>query len=137
MSEIPKLLRYEFTVPSEAIDFNGHVDNVTYLRWFVEAALRHANTLGWGIEACRQKGTGWVAKSHRIEYLRPAFEGETLTMTTWIAEVGRIKALRRYELYRNDTLIALCESEWVYIDAQSGRPLRLPESMQKAVNPTP
>ena len=34
-------------------------------------------------------GTGWVVRSHYIEYLRPAFLGEELSLLTWVDDVKR------------------------------------------------
>ena len=33
---------HTFTVPPEAIDVNGHVNNLEYLRWMQEVATRHS-----------------------------------------------------------------------------------------------
>ena len=41
-----KIYRYEFTVPVEAEDQNGHVNNVEYLRWMQDAAMKHSETVG-------------------------------------------------------------------------------------------
>ncbi|WP_457595812.1 acyl-CoA thioesterase [Hydrogenimonas sp.] len=133
MAEKPRF-RYTFTVPEESIDFNGHVGNVTYLQWMTEAATRHADAMGWGMAACLDAGATWVAKRHCIDYLRPAFAGETLRIETWLEKIEKVRALRRYEIYRDgdDTLLAKGESEWIYVDAQTLRPRRIPEAMAEA-----
>jgi acyl-CoA thioesterase FadM len=32
---------YEFSVPDEAVDENGHANNVMYVQWMQDAAVRH------------------------------------------------------------------------------------------------
>jgi acyl-CoA thioester hydrolase len=48
---------------------------------------------------------------------------------TWIENVRRAQSLRKYEIRRaaDDVVLATGETEWVYIDAKTGRPLRVPE----------
>jgi acyl-CoA thioester hydrolase len=126
---------YTFTVPSDAVDFNGHVDNVIYLRWMVDAALQHSEALGWSPETMREKTAGtWVARAHTIEYLRPAFAHETLRMETWLETLEKVKAIRRYRLYRADDGVLLCrgESVWVFVHPDTMRPMRIPDFMHEA-----
>jgi len=120
---------YRFKVSAEDIDFNGHVGNVTYLTWMIEAATQHSQSLGFGYEKCRELGGTWVAKSHRIEYKKPAFEGDELEMQTWIETIGKIKSIRRYKLTRSidNALICQGETEWVFVDSQKMRPMKIPE----------
>ena len=59
---------YEFTVPDEAVDENGHVNNVMYLQWMQDAAVRHYEAMG-GRQITLDIGATWVVRSHMIEYL--------------------------------------------------------------------
>jgi acyl-CoA thioesterase FadM len=51
------------------------VNNVTYLQWMQDAAMRHFEALG-GTPHMLQLGATWVVSSHLIAYLGPAFAGE-------------------------------------------------------------
>jgi len=126
-----KRYRYRFKVAADDIDFNGHVGNVTYLAWMIEAATLHSQSLGLGYERCRELGGTWVAKSHKIEYRRPAFEGDELEMQTWIETIGKIKSIRRYALIRlsDEALICEGETEWVFVDSQKMRPMKIPSAI--------
>ncbi len=119
---------YTFRVTGDDIDFNGHVNNVTYLSWMIEAATRHSASVGFGYEQCLELGGTWVAKSHTLEYKKPAFENEVLQMKTWIEEIGKILSIRRYELTRTGDGALICEgkTEWVFVDSRKMRPMRIP-----------
>ena len=119
---------YRFTVPKEAIDFNGHVNNVTYLSWMIEAATKHSSSIGFGYEGCLAFGGTWVAKSHNIEYKKPAFENDELEMKTWIEDIGKILSTRCYELTRMSDGALICEgkTEWVFVDSKKMRPMKIP-----------
>jgi len=119
---------YTFRVTSDDIDINGHVNNITYLSWMIDAATRHSSSVGFGHEECLELGGIWVAKSHTIEYRKPAFENEILQMKTWIEEIGKILSIRRYELIRLSDGILICEgkTEWVFVDSHKMRPVKIP-----------
>ena len=55
-----QIYRYELTVPKEAEDQNGHVNNIEYLRWMQDAAVQHSGTSGC-TEATNAIGATWVA----------------------------------------------------------------------------
>ena len=122
---------YTFTVKREDIDFNGHVNNVTYLSWMIEAATKHSQTVGSGYEKCLELGGTWVAKSHSLEYKKPAFENDELQMKTWIEDIGKIMSTRRYELTRlsDAALIFEGKTEWVFVDSKKMRPMKIPEGV--------
>jgi acyl-CoA thioester hydrolase len=81
----------------------------------------------------------WVVRSHFIAYVRPAFAGETITIQTWVAEIKPRSCLRRYLVSRtNDqSLLVEAETNWVYIDRQSGRPLRISDDLRAAFDAGP
>jgi len=126
-----KQYTYTFTVKKEDIDFNGHVNNITYLSWMIEAATKHSQAVGSGYEKCLEYGGTWVAKSHHIEYKKPAFENDELQMKTWIEDIGKIMSVRRYELTRPSDGALICEgkTEWVFVDSKKMRPMKIPQQI--------
>lgn len=121
------IYRFEFRVPREAIDGNGHVNNVEYVRWMIEAAHRHADFLGC-TALTREIGAAWVVRSHWIEYLRPAFPGDDVVAETWVSDLRRVQSMRNYRfLSRGDgSVYARGRTEWVFVHADSGKPRAIP-----------
>ncbi|MGC1378303.1 MAG: acyl-CoA thioesterase [Anaerolineales bacterium] len=121
------IFRYTFTIPPEALDGNGHVNNVHYVQWMQDVAVRHFGALG-GVPLVQALGATWVVRSHNVEYLSPAFAGEQIEVRTWVANVRRVRSLRRYEFARisDGRLLVRGATEWVFVDAKSGRPLSIP-----------
>jgi len=133
-SAIPgEVFRYEFVVPGEAIDGNGHVNNVVYIQWMQDIAIRHSDACG-GTAAMAGIQYTWVARSHSIEYLRPAFEGERIEVRTWVVNLRRVRSLRRTEFVRlpDRQLIAKGETDWVFVNELTGRPSAIPESVRRS-----
>ena len=119
------IFTYSFTVPDSVIDENGHVNNVAYVQWMQDVAILHPQSVA---EYKPPENTTWYAREHRIEYLLPAFLGEEIEVRTWLGEIKRVRAHRRYEFIRKSDgkVIAKGETEWVYVDAKTGRPITIP-----------
>jgi acyl-CoA thioester hydrolase len=122
---------YEFDVPPEAIDENDHVNNVEYVRWMQEAAVRHFESVG-GNPLMQAAGATWVVRSHHVEYLRPALRGERIRVRTWVEDFRRVMSKRKYEFLRatDGAALARGETEWVFVDAATGRPKSIPAEIQ-------
>ena len=129
-SPLDPVYSYEFTVPPEALDGNGHVNNVQYVQWMQEAAVRHYESLG-GLPLTQAIGATWVVRSHVIEYLRPAFAGERIQVRTWVVDIRRVRSLRRYRFLRvaDGKLLVKGETDWVFVDAATGAPRPVPEQI--------
>lgn len=128
--------RLDITVEADAIDANGHVNNVEYLRWMQRAAISHSAEAGC-TAATTAGGFSWVARSHHIEYLRPAFAGEHLALFTWVATMRRSSSLRQYRVVRDSVLIARGETVWVFVDAATGKPRPIPPEVSRGFTLVP
>jgi len=128
---MPKIYCHELIVPKEAEDFNGHVNNVEYLRWMQDAAVQHALANG-STEATLAVGATWVVRTHKIEYLKPTFAGDCVAVLTWVANVRRVQSLRKYRIFRRSDKALLVEGEtqWVFVDAAKGTLRSIPEEVK-------
>ena len=129
----PAIHHEEFVVPESAIDENGHVNNVAFVQWMQDVATRHFESGGVN-GAMKAAGGTWVARSHKIEYLSPAFAGERLQALTWIADFSRVRSMRRYKFLRasDGKLLVRGETDWVFVNAKSGKPCSIPEEIKRA-----
>jgi acyl-CoA thioester hydrolase len=120
-----------FIIPSSSIDENGHVNNVAYVQWMQDIAVEHYSSIG-GVIAQGPDST-WVVREHKIEYLLPAFAGEEIEGKTWVENVRRVRSLRKYEFVRKSDgkLLVRGETDWVFVDIKTGRPLAIPEEVAR------
>jgi acyl-CoA thioester hydrolase len=123
---------FDLTVAPSAIDANGHANNVEFVRWMQDAAVAHADAAGCTAATLSAAGGAWVVRSHRIEYLRPAFAGDRLAVVTWVADFRRAFSLRKYEFVRpvDNLVLARGETDWVYVDSGTGRPRSIPDPIR-------
>lgn len=125
---------YFHTVTDAEIDEQGHANNVVYVAWMQDAALAHSAALGWTAERYQRLGGGWVARSHTIEYLRPAFAGDKIVVQTQVADMKKVTSTRIYRIIcpADGELLAKAETHWVFISYATGKPTRIPAEIAKA-----
>ena len=121
-----------FTLPVQAserdIDSNGHVNNIVYVQWMQDVAIAHSDAVGC-TAATSAAGSTWVARSHHIEYLRPAYAGDRIRLETWVVDATKKSSSpRRYRMVRESdgAVLARGETLWVFVDTLSGRPRSIP-----------
>ena len=81
----------------------------------------------------RTAGGTWVVRSHTIEYLSPAFAGEEVVALTWVVNFRRVRSVRRHKFFRksDNTFLVKGETEWVFVDAGSGSPSKIPDEVMQ------
>jgi len=136
-NELPPVFRHTFRVPKDAIDENDHVNNVAYVQWMQDVATLHSDAVGLTRAAYEENGTAWVVRTHHVDYLSPAFEGEEIEAVTWISNLKKVTSLRKYKFFRksDQTLLARAETNWVYINLETTKPQALDKLVIKAFTP--
>jgi acyl-CoA thioester hydrolase len=134
----PNVYQYDFTVPEKAMDNNGHVNNVHYVQWMQDAAISHSEHVKCS-ELAEAMGAAWVVRTHRIEYLRPAFPNDEINLFTWISSFRKVRCLRKYKLVRvsDGATVAQGETDWVFVDSKNARPRSIPEDVRAAFKTVP
>jgi acyl-CoA thioester hydrolase len=115
---------YAFPVRIEPgdIDFMGHVNNASYLKWVQEAVLHH----WWRIAPPEAIGAHlWVALKHEITYRKPAFLEDQLVATVLIEKIQGASAFYDTVIRRGEEVLTEVKSRWCCLDAATLRPTRL------------
>ena len=122
----------QITVGQDDIDMQHRVSNLRYMAWMQDVAVAHSAVCGWPMERYDSIGQGWVVRQHTITYKRPAFLGDVITAATWIASYASRRSVRRYVFWNTaeKTLLAEAETQWVFIDMTSGKPVSVPQELQ-------
>jgi len=119
------------TVSPDAIDRQGHVNNLAYVAWMQDVAIEHSTAAGWPMDRYLAIGAGWVVRSHFVEYLRPALAGDLLAIHTWVPEFTQRSTPRRYLFVRErpSGVVARAETRWVFVDLSTGRRRPIPDEL--------
>ena len=104
------------------IDFMGHVNNASYLKWVQDAVVSH-----WQKLAPAEAVTAhmWVALKHEITYRKPTFLGDDVIATVLLEKVQGARAFYETVIRRGEEVLAEVKSSWCCLDAETLRPARL------------
>ena len=122
-----KTYEYSLLVTKEDIDALNHVNNVVYLKWINKVSILHWNSLS--NDEINKKYI-WVASRHEIDYLKPAFLNEKITIKTWIDTLEGVKSIRKVEMYRKEILLAKSKTTWILLDAKTQKIARIPKEIK-------
>lgn len=134
LTAIAGVFDHHHTVTPAEIDELDHVNNLHYLAWTQTAAKAHSSAVGWPFARYRELGATWVVRSHAIEYLRAGRLGDGVVVRTWVAEMGKIHSLRRYQIVRasDAEVLATAETRWVFVTIAGQSLARVPEELRAA-----
>ena len=126
--------RFSFPITADEADIDGlgHVSNLVYLRWVLEAATAHSTARGWDLDAYKQLGSVWVVRRHELDYLGQVTVGQSLVAETWVDSWKQVSCVRKTELIRDGQVVARCATTWAFLSLASGRPQRIPEQLVAA-----
>ena len=117
------------------IDAYDHVNNSVYLSWLDRAAWSHSASLGLSLEQCLALRRGMAAHRTQIDYLRAALLGDRVLVGTWIVSADtKLRVERRFQIRRatDGETLSRARIDYVCINLDSGRAVRMPESFRNA-----
>ncbi len=133
----PGIFRMRRFVEWRDLDQVRHVNNANYLAYIEECNVGAAAAFGWSLDRILEQGVAIVARRYRIEYREPALLHDELEVTSFLSDVKRATAVRHNEVRRarDGALLARAWSLWVFIDLNSGRPMRIPAALLQDLRP--
>lgn len=125
---ITDIFTQRITVPASSIDERGHVNNLAYLQWCIDAAEAH-----WVSRTPKslREGYVWYVINHNITYRASAFEGEELELQTWVETNKGVRSERHYKLIRLLDQKTLVEGQtvWCLLNVKTLRPTKIPHEI--------
>ncbi len=104
------------------IDFMGHVNNASYLKWVQDAVVDHWRALA-PAEAVLEHL--WVALKHEITYRKPAFLDDEVMAKVVLESIQGARAFYETVVKRGEDVLAEIKSSWCFIDSETLRPARI------------
>lgn len=117
-----------FRIRGYEVDATGHAPLQTCCAFMEEAAGRHAEALGFGVEVLQERGVTWVLARMQLEIYELPLSTDTVEVETWPVEVERLQ-------FRRDFLLSdgkgrefiRAVTDWVIIDLDSRRLMKIPD----------
>ena len=117
---------YHVTIPPQAIDMHGHMNNVYYFTLMQEAAFAHSAAVGDTVEAQYKRGEIWLIRKNEAKYIKSAKLMDEIEIHTYTQTEGKATSCRYFEFKKDGELIATAKTEFVYIDLKTNRPKAIP-----------
>lgn len=109
-------------IQPDDIDFMGHVNNASYLKWVQAAVVSHWERIAPAEAVAAHL---WVAIKHEITYRKPAFLKDEVVATVLLEKVQGASAFYHTVIQRGEEVLAEVKSRWCCLDAATMRPARL------------
>lgn len=121
-----RMFRHPIEIAAADIDDMGHVNNAVYLRWVQEAVVGY-----WRKTAPAESVAAhlWVALKHEISYRRPTFLDDVVVADVVAEQVKGARAFFSTIIRRGEDVLAEVKSCWCCLDAATGRPARLAQTV--------
>ena len=136
--DLPTPFVIEHTVAAGDIDGLEHTNNAVYVQWCEQAAWRHSEALGIGLEDYRALDRAMAVIRSEYEYLAAARLGDHLAIATWITGWDRrLTMTRAFQVRREPDGTTLLRGRVTFacIQIPSGKPRRIPPLFMAVYGP--
>jgi acyl-CoA thioester hydrolase len=133
----PGVFRLRRRVEWRDTDRAQHVNNAVYLDYLEDCGLQAAAAHGWPPSRMQAEGFAVVVRRHRIEYRQPALLNDELELAMWVSDVKRAAAVRHATVRRvsDGALLVRARTLCAWVDAKTGRPIRIPDAFLADLGP--
>ncbi len=113
-------------------DKMGYCYYGTYAQYYEVGRTELVRKLGFPYNELEDNGILLPVVSLKIDYRKPAFYDDELTIVCYIKTMPSIKIVFNYEVYnQNQELLNTGETTLVFVDAKERKPMKPPENIQK------
>lgn len=121
-----------FTVRSYECDERSEVTIAVICNYFQEAAGIQADELDFDVKHLNDNGLTWVLHRQQVAATRFPERWEKIKVDTWPSSGDGLRAFRDYEISGSSgETIAKGLSQWMMIDLEKRRPVRIPDELMK------
>ena len=134
---VARVFRFRAPVWQADVDAFGELRSTTLLRLLQETATRASSDAGFDPAYYERQATLWLVRRTAVTRMAPLRYGDEGEVTSWVADVRRVRSQREYAVHAGGRLAARASTDWVYVDRATGRPRRVPADMEQAFLPEP
>jgi len=82
------------------------------------------------------RGRGLVVVEALLHYRRPAFFDDELSLSTHLAEIGKVSLRFDYEVLKDGELLVTGHTRHACVDLATGKPVRMPKELLRLTKGT-
>ena len=129
ISEIQIRVRYAET------DQMGYVYYGNYATYFEVARVEALRALGFSYKSLEESGVMLPVMNYSIDYLKPAYYDDLLTIKITIRELPSARIRFEYETYNEkDVVINKANTTLVFINKSTNRPCKAPDDFMQMIS---
>jgi acyl-CoA thioester hydrolase len=83
--------------------------------------------IGHSYKEMEKRGRGLVVVEAHLNYRRPAYFDDELTLRTDLADLGKVSLRFDYEVLRDGDVLVTGHTRHACVDLTTGKPVRMPE----------
>lgn len=125
--------KIDIRVYYEDTDAGGVVFYANYLKFAERGRTEYLRDRGFENKALMDtEGVIFVVRRVEADYLKPTFLDDMLRMETSVLEIKNASFTMKQSLFRHNEMVFCADVILVCVD-KSGKPVRLPDSLRKAM----
>lgn len=122
-----------FTVRDYELDTQGVVNNSVYQNYLEHARHEYLKEIGLNFNDLHNQGTDAVVHKVELEYKRPLMGDDTFVVRMNARQQGNVRFVFEQNIYRMPGNELILKGVVTAVFMQSGRPIRPPEEVSKAL----
>lgn len=126
----------KYTPTLEDLDGKGQYELYSLFKMLENAGSQHSDKANDNVIQSTNNGRAWVLTDWYAEFESYPKEKDDIKVITWSEKLSQTFIVGRdYELYSNGKIFGKATSRWVILDINSGRPLRIDDSLISQYEP--
>ena len=126
----------DLRVRYEDVDKNNHLTLRGFLKYLLEAATRHSDIAGYGLDNAQETHIAWLVLNWKLQVYKYPKTGDSLHIRTWVRFDKKLYSLRDYEVLDNiGNRIAIGSSKWVPVNTETRNIAKISDDMVNAYGP--
>ncbi len=122
------ICRIEWEITSAETDIFGRLRAGALINLMIQAAIKSADDLGFGLAYLRRKELFWVLSRMTVEIRSPFHWRDTIIIDSWPRDIDGLSYLRDFEARdKEGNILVVASSAWLAIDMNRKRPTLLNE----------
>lgn len=114
-------------------DKMGYVYYGNYATYLEVGRVEMLRSIGVSYRRLEEEGVLLPVVNLNVDYKKPAFYDDNLTLETELMELPGVKIRFSYKLMRGEELLSLAQTTLVFLNAESGRPVKCPKEILTAL----
>lgn len=124
-----------YTITFDDIGPNLKMTNIALMRYLVDSAGLHSESLGYGLSRAEITNVGFLLAGWKVKVLnRPKLLDE-IKIITWPETFNHSVSIRNFEVYLNDTLVAIASTKWILVNPKDHSIGRVTDGLIKSFAP--